>query len=89
MNDSNATGDVFINQDCAVTFMEEFSDPVVRSMLKLIYAQLTWDIAHDGTIPSGAIDLMYLFRLLSKALIKANLEAVLRNPNEPFTTDEL
>ncbi len=89
MNESNASADVFINHDLAVTFMEQFSDLVVRCLLKLVYSQLTWDIAQDGALPGGAMDLMYLFRLLSKALVRSNLEAVLKNPNEPFWTDEL
>ena len=82
--------DVFLNHDQAVSLLERSPDPVVRAMLKLVYSYITWELLESDHRPQATLDLGYVFTILAKALAPKNLEAVLRNPEDPFpASDEL
>ena len=87
MNESPQSRKVFLNLKAAETLMEQANDPVVGAMLKLVYSQLTWDIANKEPLPCAPLDLGYIFTLLSKVLVRPKLEAVLANPAQPFPED--
>ena len=77
-----------VNHESALLYMEAVADPVTSTMLRILYSRITWNFAHEQSIPQYPLDLEYLFCLLSQILNRTTLEAVLNNPKCPFPINE-
>jgi hypothetical protein len=57
---------VFPNADRVQAFIDMESNPVVRSLMRLVYGEFMMKIT-AGELPSGRVDLLYVFEALQSA----------------------
>jgi hypothetical protein len=58
--------DPFPNADKVGDFIESESDPVIRSLMRLIYGEFL----RENSLPDGAVDMMYCFKILRRAFLR-------------------
>jgi hypothetical protein len=56
----------FPNADKVGDFIESESDPVIRSLMRLIYGEFL----REKSLPDGAVDLLYCFKVLRSAFLR-------------------
>jgi hypothetical protein len=56
----------FPNADRVESFIDSEADPVVRSLMRLVYGEFMMKIT-AGEFPSGRVDLLYVFEALRAA----------------------
>jgi hypothetical protein len=74
---------LFPNADKVGEYIESEPDPVVRSLMRLVYGQFLL----EDSKPEGAVDMMYCFKLLQAAFRRKDalanaLEGKYGDPNE-------
>jgi hypothetical protein len=62
---------VFPNADQVQSFIDAEPDPVVRSLMRLVYGEFMMKIT-AGELPSGRVDLLYVFETLRAAFRRAD-----------------
>ena len=62
---------VFPNADRVQSFIDAERDPVVRSLMRLVYGEFMMRIT-DGDLPGGRVDLLYVFETLRAAFQRAD-----------------
>jgi hypothetical protein len=56
----------FPNADKVGDFIESESDPVIRSLMRLVYGEFL----RENSLPDGSVDMMYCFKRLRCAFLR-------------------